>query len=115
MSLVQQSGLVNSQNSHFSNPGFSSRVGAASGCGGSVTSADALNQTGMYEVMKIGGAKKCPKSCKCNCHNFIAGANVLVNVVVLVIKNVLEIVDVDVINVIHVEKDIAKEEVKNVQ
>jgi hypothetical protein len=69
MSLVQQSGLVNSQNSHFSNPGFSSRVGAASGCGGSITSADALNQTGMYEVMKIGGAKKCPKSCKCNCHN----------------------------------------------
>lgn len=69
MSLVQQSGLVNSQNSHFSNPGFSSRVGAASGCGGSVTSADALNQTGMYEVMKIGGAKKCPKSCKCTCHN----------------------------------------------
>lgn len=69
MSLVQQSGLVNSQNSHFSNPGFSSRVGAVSGCGGSVTSADALNQTGMYEVMKIGGAKKCPKSCKCTCHN----------------------------------------------
>ena len=69
MSLVQQAGLVNSQNSHFSNPGFSSRVGAVSGCGGSVTSADALNQTGMYEVMKIGGAKKCPKSCKCKCHN----------------------------------------------
>ena len=69
MSLVQQSGLVNSQNSHFSNPGFSSRVGAVSGCGGSITSADALNQTGMYEVMKYGGTKKCPKSCKCTCHN----------------------------------------------
>jgi len=69
MSLVQQADLVNSQNSHFSNPGFSSKVGAASGCGGSVTSPDALNQSGMYEVMKIGGAKKCPKSCKCNCHN----------------------------------------------
>ena len=69
MSLVQQSGLVNSQNSHFSNPGFSSRVGAVSGCGGSITSADALNQTGMYHIMKYGGAKKCPKSCKCTCHN----------------------------------------------
>lgn len=69
MSLVQQSGLVNSQNSHFSNPGFSSRVGAVSGCGGSITSADALNQTGMYQIMKYGGAKKCPKSCKCTCHN----------------------------------------------
>ena len=47
MSIVQQAGLVNSQNSHFSNPGFSSNVGAVSGCGGSVTSADALNNTGM--------------------------------------------------------------------
>ena len=68
MSIVQQAGLVNSQNSHISNPGFSSSVGAASGCGGSVTSADALNQDGMYSVMKIGGGKKCPKTCKCYCH-----------------------------------------------
>lgn len=60
--------LVNSQNAHFSNPGFSSKVGAASGCGGSVTSADALKQDGMYSVMKVGGKKQCPKTCKCNCH-----------------------------------------------
>jgi hypothetical protein len=44
----------------------------------------------------------------------IVGANVLVNVVVLVIKNVLEIADVYAINVCLVEKDIVKEEVKNV-
>ena len=57
MSIVQQAGLVNSQNSHFSNPGFSSNVGAVSGCGGSVTSADALNNTGMYSMVKTGGTQ----------------------------------------------------------
>jgi hypothetical protein len=45
--------------------------------------------------------------------NVIAEENALENVVVLVIKNVLEIVVVDAINVCHVEKDIVKE-VKNV-
>lgn len=62
MSIVQQAGLVNSQNSHFSNPGFSSNMGAVSGCGGSVTSADALNNTGMYSMVKTGGKKKRFKS-----------------------------------------------------
>lgn len=68
MSIVKNSGLVNSQNAHFPNPGFSSKVGAVSGCGGSITSADALNNTGMYSVMKYGGSKKCSNKCKCNCH-----------------------------------------------
>jgi len=57
MSLVQQAGLVNPQNAHFSNPGFSSKVGAAAGCGGSTDSTNALNQTGMYEI-KSGGKRK---------------------------------------------------------
>lgn len=57
MSIVQQAGLVNSQNSHFSNPGFSSNMGAVSGCGGSVTSADALNSAGMYSMVKTGGTQ----------------------------------------------------------
>ena len=69
MSIVKQPGLVNSQSSTFSDPGFSSSVGAVSGCGGSVNSADALKQTGMYEVIKTGGAKKSSNMCKCNCHN----------------------------------------------
>ena len=69
MSIVKQPGLVNSQSSTFSDPGFSSSVGAVSGCGGSVNSADALKQTGMYEVIKTGGAKKSSNRCKCNCHN----------------------------------------------
>ena len=57
MSIIAQAGLVNSQNSHFSNPGYSSSEGAVTGCGGSVTSADALNGTGMYEMVKVGGKK----------------------------------------------------------
>jgi len=57
MSLVQSAGLVNSQNSHFSNPGFSSKVGAVSGCGG--TNSDlALQQKGLYQVVKTGGKRK---------------------------------------------------------
>jgi hypothetical protein len=40
----------------------------------------------------------------------IVEVNVLVNVAVLAIKNVLEIVDVDVINVCLVVKDIEREE-----
>ena len=38
MSIIQNAGLVNPQNSHFSNPGFSSKVGGVSGCGGSPNS-----------------------------------------------------------------------------
>ena len=58
MSLVQSAGLVNSQNAHFPNPGFSSKVGAVSGCGGSVNSALALQQKGLYQVVKTGGKKR---------------------------------------------------------
>lgn len=58
MSLVAQaSPYVNSQNAHFSNPGFSSKVGAVSGCGGSVTSELALEQGGMYNMVNVGGRK----------------------------------------------------------
>ena len=57
MSLVQSAGLVNSQNAHFSNPGFSSKVGAVTGCSG--TNSDlALQQKGLYQVVKTGGKKK---------------------------------------------------------
>ena len=57
-SLVAQASLVNSQNAHFSNPGFSSKVGAVSGCGGSTTSPLALEQEGVYNVVKTGGKKR---------------------------------------------------------
>ena len=57
MSLVQSAGLVNSQNAHFSNPGFSSRVGAVSGCSGT-DSALALQQKGLYQMVKTGGKRK---------------------------------------------------------
>ena len=43
------SGLVNESNSHFSNPGFSSKVGAVTGCGGSGTEL-ALQQKGLYQM-----------------------------------------------------------------
>jgi hypothetical protein len=58
MSLVQSAGLVNSQNAHFPNPGFSSKVGAVSGCGGSVNSELALQQKGLYQVVKTGGKRR---------------------------------------------------------
>jgi hypothetical protein len=57
MSLVQSAGLVNSQNAHFSNPGFSSKVGAVSGCGGSGSDLS-LQQKGLYQVVKTGGKRK---------------------------------------------------------
>lgn len=57
MSLVQSAGLVNSQNAHFSNPGFSSKVGAVSGCGGSGSELS-LQQKGLYQVVKTGGKRK---------------------------------------------------------
>ena len=56
-SLVKQAELVNPQNAHFSNPGFSSKVGAVVGCGGSTSSDLALQQKGMYQVVKTGGKK----------------------------------------------------------
>jgi hypothetical protein len=61
MSLVQSAGLVNPQNAHFSNPGFSSRVGAVSGCSGT-DSALALQQKGLYQVVKTGGKRNKRKS-----------------------------------------------------
>jgi len=57
MSLVQSAGLINSQNAHFSNPGFSSKVGAVSGCGGSGSELS-LQQKGLYQVVKTGGKRK---------------------------------------------------------
>ena len=56
-SLVEQSSLVNPQNAHFSNPGFSSKVGAVTGYGGSTTSDLALQQKGMYKMVSTGGKK----------------------------------------------------------
>jgi len=57
MSLIPLSpGLVNSQNAHFSNPGFSSKVGAVTGCGGSGSDL-ALQQKGLYQVVKTGGKR----------------------------------------------------------
>jgi hypothetical protein len=56
MSLVLSPGLVNSQNAHFSNPGFSSKVGAVTGCGGSGSEL-ALQQKGLYQVVKTGGKR----------------------------------------------------------
>ena len=49
MSLVQQASLVNPQNSHFVNPGMSSKVGAVSGCG-SQNSDLSLQQKGIYQL-----------------------------------------------------------------
>ena len=56
MSLVLSPGLVNSQNAHFPNPGFSSKVGAVTGCGGSGSEL-ALQQKGLYQVVKTGGKR----------------------------------------------------------
>ena len=57
MSIVPLSpGLVNSQNTHFSNPGFSSKVGAVTGCGGSGSDLS-LQQKGLYQVVKTGGKR----------------------------------------------------------
>jgi hypothetical protein len=58
MSIIQNAGLVNSQNSHFSNPGFSSNVGGVSGCGGPLNSPNALKGTGMFNMVKTGGKKR---------------------------------------------------------
>ena len=64
-SLVEQSSLVNPQNAHFSNPGFASKVGAVTGCGGSTTSDLGLQQKGMYKMVSTGG-KKMRRSMKKN-------------------------------------------------
>ena len=57
MSLFPLShGLVNESNAHFSNPGFSSKVGAVSGCGGSGSEL-ALQQKGLYQVVQGGGKR----------------------------------------------------------
>lgn len=56
MSLVLSPGLVNSQNAHFSNPGFSSKVGAVTGYSGSGSEL-ALQQKGLYQVVKTGGKR----------------------------------------------------------
>ena len=57
------SGLVNESNSHISNPGFSSKVGAVTGCGGSGTEL-ALQQKGLYQMeqeQKQTGGKRMKK------------------------------------------------------
>jgi hypothetical protein len=57
MSLVHSVGLVNESNAHYSNPGFSSKVGAVTGCGGSGSELS-LQQKGLYQVMKAGGKRR---------------------------------------------------------
>jgi len=57
------SGLVNESNSHFSNPGFSSNVGAVTGCGGSGTELALQQQTGGKRMKKY-RSKKHKKSVK---------------------------------------------------
>ena len=57
MSIISLSPeTVNSQNAHFPNPGFSSKVGAVTGCGGSGSDL-ALQQKGLYQVVKTGGKR----------------------------------------------------------
>ena len=57
MSIISLSPeTINPQNAHFSNPGFSSKVGAVTGCGGS-GSGLALQQKGLYQVVKTGGKR----------------------------------------------------------
>jgi hypothetical protein len=48
--------LVNEPNAHFSNPGFSSKVGAVTGCGGSGSEL-ALQQKGLYQVKQTAGKR----------------------------------------------------------
>jgi len=48
--------LVNSQNTHIPNPGFSSKVGAVTGCGASGSDLS-LQQKGLYQVVKTGGKR----------------------------------------------------------
>jgi hypothetical protein len=56
MSIILSPGLVNSQNAHFSNPDFSSKVGAVTGYSGSGSEL-ALQQKGLYQVVKTGGKR----------------------------------------------------------
>lgn len=57
------SGLVNESNSHISNPGVSSNVGAVTGCGGSGTELALQQQTGGKRMKKY-RSKKHKKSVK---------------------------------------------------
>lgn len=57
------SGLVNESNSHYPNPGFSSNVGAVTGCGGSGTELALQQQTGGKRMKKY-RSKKHKKSVK---------------------------------------------------
>lgn len=50
-SMIETVGLINPQNAHFRDPGMSSKVGATTGCGGSTTSKEALQGTGIYRAM----------------------------------------------------------------
>ena len=68
MSILQQASLVNPSNDHISNPGMSSSVGAVSGCGAG-DSSSALQQKGLYQVVKTGGKKKTHKHNKKRHHS----------------------------------------------
>ena len=68
MSILQQASLVNPSNDHISNPGMSSKVGAVSGCGAG-DSSSALQQKGLYQVVKTGGKKKTHKHNKKRHHS----------------------------------------------
>ena len=58
--ILPPTNLVNPSNSHFSDPlpEFSSRVGAVSGCTGSLTSPQALRREGLYSNYYYGGKNK---------------------------------------------------------
>ena len=68
MSILQKASLVNPSNDHISNPGMSSSVGAVSGCGAGNSSL-ALQQKGLYQVVKTGGKKKTHKHNKKRHHS----------------------------------------------
>lgn len=64
MSMLANPGLVNPNNMHDPAPSLPSKVGPVAGCHGSVTSPDALNNTGIYRYMKKGGARRHQKKRK---------------------------------------------------
>jgi len=58
--ILPETNLVNPSNSHFSDPipQFSSKVGAVTGCNGSITTPLALNGKGIYSYKYSGGKNK---------------------------------------------------------
>lgn len=61
-SLISNVGYANPSNAHNSGNMFSSKVGGVSGCGGPLNSPEALNGTGMFNMVKTGGKRNGHKS-----------------------------------------------------